>query len=307
MRCLNHSRATKIGVRMWKRKELCSNGVPCLSRMRKLIRPSSAVSISSFRRAKLTRAAFTTERSLAIEPSSRTKPWSRTRTASSAMTLSVVATRHSSVSGVHVGTSGWSYPSWKPGFYPAGTDSKEFLGYYAQRFSTVELNTTGYRLPAEEQFARWAEQTPAGFTFAPKLAGNRPRMLAEFGPRVRALGDRLGPIRVQLISARDEGMIELILGSLDPDLQLAFDLAHPSWGGIEPRLAAAGAVRVNDLEHEAPFRYVRFRDPPYDDEQIQEWAEKIRAVREPVFAYFRHEDEPTAPRYAERLLELLAQ
>src|SRR6184192_2846503 len=82
----------------------------------------------------------------------------------------------------------------------------------AERFSTVELNTTGYRLPGEAQFERWAEQTPPGFRFAPKLAGNRPRLLAEFAPRVRALGDRLGPTRVQLISSRDEGMIELVLG-----------------------------------------------------------------------------------------------
>src|SRR2546423_14156212 len=91
------------------------------------------------------------------------------------MTLSVVATGQSSLAGVHVGTSGWSYPSWKPDFYPAGTDAKEFLSFYAQRFSTVELNTTGYRLPAEEQFRRWAGQTPAGFRFAPQLAGNPPR------------------------------------------------------------------------------------------------------------------------------------
>ena len=210
-----------------------------------------------------------------------------------------------SLAGVHVGTSGWSYPSWKPGFYPAGTDSKEFLRHYAERFSTVELNTTGYRLPAEEQFRRWAEQTPPGFRFAPKLSGNRPRQLAEFGPRVRLLGDRLGPIRVQLISTRDEGMIELILGSLDPDSLVAFDLEHASWDGIEPRLAEAGAVRVNDLEHEAPFRYVRFRDPPYSEGDLEEWAARLRGVAEPAFVYFRHEDEPTAPRYAERLLELL--
>jgi uncharacterized protein YecE (DUF72 family) len=226
--------------------------------------------------------------------------------ASSAITLSVVVTGDSSLAGVHVGTSGWSYPSWKPAFYPAGTGSKEFLRVYAERFSTVELNTTGYRLPGEEQFARWAELTPAGFTFAPKLAGNRPRLLAEFG-RVRALRDRLGPIRVQLISARDEGMIELILGSLDPEFQLAFDLAHPSWDGIEPRLAEAGAVRVNDLDHVAPFRYVRFRDPPYDDEALREWADRLRTVDVPLYAYFRHEDEPTAPAYALRLLDLLGQ
>jgi uncharacterized protein YecE (DUF72 family) len=223
------------------------------------------------------------------------------------MTLSVVATGKSSLAGVHVGTSGWSYPSWKPGFYPAGTDSKEFLAHYARRFSTVELNTTGYRLPAEEQFRRWAETTPPGFRFAPKLAGNRPNIVAEFGSRVRLLGDRLGPVRVQLINARDEGMLELMLGSLDPEMLVAFDLEHPSWEGIEPRLAAAGAVRVNDLDHEAPFRYLRFRDPPYSDDELQRWAERLRDVEEPVFAYFRHEDEPTAPAYAERLLELLAQ
>jgi uncharacterized protein YecE (DUF72 family) len=221
------------------------------------------------------------------------------------MTLSVVAT-NSSLAGVQVGTSGWSYPTWKPGFYPAGTDSREFLRFYAEHFSTVELNTTGYRLPGEEQFRRWAEQTPPGFSFAPKLAGNRPWLLADFGARVGQLGNRLGPVRVQLISTRDEGMIELILGSLDPELKVAFDLDHPSWDGIEARLAEAGSVRVNDLEHDAPFRYVRFRDPPYSDDELRERADRLRGVREPVFAYFRHEEEPTAPAYAQRLLELLA-
>ncbi len=220
------------------------------------------------------------------------------------MSSGVTAT-DSSLAGLHVGTSGWSYPSWKPGFYPAGTDAKEFLGFYADRFSTVELNTTGYRVPAPEQFRRWAGQTPEGFRFAPKLAGNRPRVLQEFAERVGGLGDRLGPVRVQLKTQRDEGMVELILGSLDPGVRLAFDLEHPSWDGIEPRLAAAGAVRVNDLEHDAPFRYVRFREPPYSDEELKQWADRLRAIDEPVFAYFRHEDEPTAPAYAQRLVELV--
>ena len=206
----------------------------------------------------------------------------------------------------YVGVSGWSYPSWKPAFYPAGTDSRDFLRFYAERFRTVELNTTGYRLPAEEQFRRWADQAPHGFEFAPKLPGNRPRMVAEFSDRVRMLGDRLGPVRVQLINARDEGMLELLLGSLDPELRLAFDLEHPSWDGIEPRLAEAGAVRVNDLEHAAPFRYVRFREPPYSEDDLRTWADRLRGIDVPLYAYFRHEEEPTAPRYAQRLLELLS-
>jgi uncharacterized protein YecE (DUF72 family) len=211
-----------------------------------------------------------------------------------------------SVPPLSVGTSGWAYPSWKPGFYPAGTHSSDFLRFYAKRFPTVELNTTGYRLPAEEHFDRWAEQTPEGFTFAPKLPAHRPQLVAEFSDRVRRLGDRLGPVRISVKSARDEGMIELLLGSLDPSLRLAFDLEHPSWDGIEPRLAEAGAVRVNDLESPAVFGYVRLREPPYADDELRAWAERLRRVTVPTFVYLRHEEEPTAPRYAERLRELIA-
>jgi uncharacterized protein YecE (DUF72 family) len=206
---------------------------------------------------------------------------------------------------IRVGTSGWSYPSWRPGFYPAGADPSTVLGYYAERFPTVELNTTGYRLPAEDQFHRWAEQVPDGFEFAPKLPGNRLRGLDMFAERMRALGTRLGPIRVSLKSARDEGVLALLLGSLDPTLRIAFDLEHPSWHGVEPQLAEAGAVRVNDLDQPAPFRYLRLREPPYDDAALAELATRLGSVDEPVYVYFRHEDEPTAPAYAQRLCELL--
>lgn len=122
---------------------------------------------------------------------------------------------------------------------------------------------------------------------------------------MHALGDRLGPVRVSLTSARDEGLLELLLGSLDPGLRLAFDLAHSSWDGVEPRLAGAGAVRVNDLDGPAPFRYLRLREPPYDEDALETLAAQIRASAVPVYVYFRHEDEPTAPAYAERLLALL--
>jgi len=101
-------------------------------------------------------------------------------------------------------------------------------------------------------------------------------------------------------SARDEGALELLLGSLDPSLRLAFDLEHPSWDGVEPRLAEAGAVRVNDFDHPAPFRYLRRREPP-----DEEFAARVRACTEPVYVYFRHDDEPDAPKHALRLMELL--
>jgi uncharacterized protein YecE (DUF72 family) len=132
------------------------------------------------------------------------------------------------------------------------------------------------------------------------LPGDRLRGLDDFESRVRGLGDRLGPIRISLKKARDEGALELLLGSLDPALRIAVDLEHSSWDGIEPRLAEAGAVRVNDLDHPAPFRYLRRREPP-----DAAFAARVAAVREPVYVYFRHEDEPTAPAYASGVLELL--
>ena len=211
-----------------------------------------------------------------------------------------------SVEGAYVGTSGWSYPSWKPGFYPAELKPTEFLGHYARALRTVELNTTGYRLPAEGQFERWAEQTPEGFRFAPKLVAYRTSQVATFEERVTRLGDRLGPIRVLVGAKRDEGFLTLLLGSLDPSLRLAFDFRHESWEDVE---LPPNAVRVDDLEASAGFRYLRFRDPPYSEAELRDSAKRIapllaRGVE--VFAYFRHEDEPTAPTYAERLTECLA-
>ncbi len=197
-----------------------------------------------------------------------------------------------------VGTSGWSYPSWRPGFYPAGVANEDFLAFYADRFPTVELNTTGYRLPSEEQFTRWAAQVPDGFTFAPKLPQRSLRSLGTFEERVRRLGDRLGPVRVSVESPRDDGLLALLLGSTD--LRLALDLHDPSWDGVDVR----PAVRVDDWDADAPFRYIRFREPPYAPADLEAPARRIAALLGDgieVFVYFRHEDEPTAPAYAEAL------
>jgi uncharacterized protein YecE (DUF72 family) len=206
-----------------------------------------------------------------------------------------------------VGTSGWSYPTWRPDFYPAGTKPEDFLRYYAEHFPTVELNTTGYRLPREELFERWAEQTPPGFRFAPKMNAYRNLNVATFEERVRLLGARLGPIRVVITWARDEGLLELALGSFDPAIRLAFDFRHESWDGIESQLPP-NAVRVGSLEGSAPFRYIRLREPPYEDAELVQWAGRLRPLLEQgkdVYCYLRHEDEPTAIGYAMRLIELL--
>ena len=212
-----------------------------------------------------------------------------------------MATGQRTLARVSVGTSGWSYPTWRPGFYPAGLDPSGFLAYYAERFRTVELNTTGYRMPGAEQFRKWAAQAPDGFEFAPKLPGHRPAMFEAFDAGARALGNRLGPVRVSLKSVRDDGALELVLGSLGDGLRVAFDLEHSSWDGIEERLGSLGAVRVGDLDHPAPFRYLRRREAP-----DAEFAARIRACAEPVYVYFRHDDVPDAPAHAAQLIEMLS-
>jgi len=84
------------------------------------------------------------------------------------------------VSRLFVGASGWSYPSWKPGFYPGAAQPADFLRIYSERLPAVELNSTGYRLPSEEQFGRWAAQVPPGFRCAVKLPFQALRRLDAF-------------------------------------------------------------------------------------------------------------------------------
>src|SRR3954468_7109113 len=175
--------------------------------------------------------------------------------------------------GLYVGTSGFSYPTWKPEFYPPKTPQKEFLRAYAERLPSVELNATFYQLPSEERLRAWAEQTPPDFRFAVKMNRRATHfgdvsIVGTFCERVRALGDRLGPILVQLppTRPRDEGWLELMLESLDPELRDAFEFRDQSRAGV------GGVQVVNALEGDASFRYLRLRDPPYDEAALRGWA-----------------------------------
>jgi len=201
---------------------------------------------------------------------------------------------------IRIGTSGWSYPSWRPGFYPDGLQPAEFLRFYAERFGTVELNSTGYRLPSADQFRRWAEAVPNGFEFSVKFALTRLDRVTTFLERVLALDDRLGPVRVVYEGPFDGGTLSFVQGSTPDEVKLAWDFRHESWGDVD------GIVRVNDPNAE-PFRYLRLREPPYDETALAGWAERLRPLLEDgkrLYVYFKHEDEPTAPQYAKRLLEL---
>jgi uncharacterized protein YecE (DUF72 family) len=220
----------------------------------------------------------------------------------------MIATR-ASVTGAHVGTSGFSYPSWRGGFYPEKARPADFLELYSTRLPSVELNTTFYQLPAEEQLRSWAERTPPDFRFAVKMSRRithvgRLELIPTFCESVRLLGERLGPVLVQFppTRPRDDGLLRLLLDTLDPELEYAFEFRHESWAGAEV------PVHVNSFEGEATFRYFRLREPPYDDASLEGWADRFRPLLKDgtrIYCYFKHEDEPTAPLYAERLLELL--
>ena len=107
----------------------------------------------------------------------------------------------------HVGTMGWSYEDWAGAFYPEGTPAREYIRLYAQTFDTVEIDSTFYGTPRENQVRQWAQITPDGFTFCPKV----PRVithdmrlrdvgepLAEFARVMRLLGAKLGPVLLQM-------------------------------------------------------------------------------------------------------------
>jgi hypothetical protein len=196
---------------------------------------------------------------------------------------------------VKIGTSGWSYPSWRPGFYPEGMQQSAFLGFYARHFETVELNSTGYRLPSADQFRRWAEAVPDGFEFCVKFSLTRLDRVTTFLERALALGDRLGPVRVVYEGPRDDGTLSFVQGSVPEDVRLAWDFRDASWAGV------GGVVAVNDPAAE-PFRYLRLREPPYSDDELREVA---ASLRDPAYVFVRHEDEPTAPVFAERLRSFL--
>jgi uncharacterized protein YecE (DUF72 family) len=211
------------------------------------------------------------------------------------------------------GTSGFSYPTWRGGFYPERARASDLLRLYGERLPSVELNNPFYQLPSEEQLQRWAASTPPGFRFAIKMS----RRITHFGrfgdigtfcERVHALGDRRGPVLIQFppTRPRDDGLLRFVLDSLDPELDYAFEFRHDSWD-VADVLAEAGVALVGSLEGATRFRYLRLREPPYDDAALRGWAARLEPLLADgidVYAYFKHEDEPSAPLYAERLLAL---
>jgi uncharacterized protein YecE (DUF72 family) len=227
------------------------------------------------------------------------------------------------------GTSGWQYKEWKGSFYPDDIATDAMLAWYAERFATVEVNNTFYRMPKESVLRGWAEQVPDGFTFVLKASQRithharlKDTALEPLGYLLRAsavLGNRLGPILFQLPPNLkcDPPRLAAFLEHMPAGTRGAFEFRHPSWVCDE----VLDLLRARDLalcvasteDDETPFHatasygYLRLRKEAYDAGELDDWAARIRAQRwAETFVFFKHEDEGTGPRLAARFMEICA-
>jgi uncharacterized protein YecE (DUF72 family) len=228
-----------------------------------------------------------------------------------------------------VGTSGWSYTSWRPKFYPEGTKSKDFLRHYATRLATIEINYTFNHLPTEKNIAEWTAATSEDFIFALKASQQitHRKQLREpaetlpiFFERARPLGDRLGPILFQTPPwvKRDDDRLAMFLAALPRDVRCALEVRDPSWYAPEvydllrtanvPLVHAEGEKvpsPVETLGETADFSYTRLRARDgYTDDAVDAWAARMRALLDAgkdVYVYFRHDEDGSNALSAERL------
>jgi uncharacterized protein YecE (DUF72 family) len=142
---------------------------------------------------------------------------------------------------IYLGTQGWSYKDWVGPFYPAGTTSREYLSNYAQVFDAVELDTTFYGIPGRDRVQAWRRSTPDGFRFAAKVPRsithdarlvNAQREMMEFLETMQELGDKLGPVLVQLppdFTGDERPALTRFLGELQAGFSYAVEFRHRSW------------------------------------------------------------------------------
>jgi uncharacterized protein YecE (DUF72 family) len=229
---------------------------------------------------------------------------------------------------LYAGTSGFAYPAWKPGFYPATVPAAKFLAYYATRLNCVEINYTFRRMPAATTLQTWVDLTPEGFSFVVKAhqqithfrrlkdAGEpAAAFLAALEP-LRAAG-RLGPVLFQLPPNLkvDLERLEAFLEPLPSDTRYAFEFRDASWfvddvyallgeHGASLCVAESDKLQVPDVIT-AGFVYYRLRKPEYGDADIDGVVSRSRQVLadgRDVYVLFKHEDDPTGALYAERVL-----
>lgn len=233
------------------------------------------------------------------------------------------------------GTSGWHYNHWIGPFYPPGLPKSHWLDYYSRGFSTVEVNNTFYRLPAEKAFEQWKSQSPEGFTFALKVSRlithmkkmrNVEAQLQNFISRARLLKSKLGPLLFQTPPSmlRNDELLKAFLSLLPGDLKYAFEFRHVSWHSPEMydilRRFNAGLC-VFDMpgfttprEVTSDFCYLRFHGPDslygssYSENALRSWADWLHSLPGEVkycYIYFNNDASAYAVYNAKKLSNLL--
>jgi len=235
-----------------------------------------------------------------------------------------------------IGTSGWTYPSWRGTFYPEDLPSRRYLEFYAHEFPTAEVNYSFYHLPKPETYAKWAAQVPEGFVFSVKASRlithtKRLKDVKEpwetFVGNARSLGAHLGPILLQFPPSfrcnQDRLTAFLKIAGLSR-VQLVFEFRHESWFVEEVyRLLSRhnAALCIADSPDyprrdvlTAEFTYLRFHGRThlfasrYSAAELAEEARKIRRYLRDgidVYAYFNNDALGHAVENARMLRRLL--
>jgi uncharacterized protein YecE (DUF72 family) len=217
---------------------------------------------------------------------------------------------------ISIGTSGWVYRDWNGRVYPRGLPQADQLCWYAERFSTVEVNASFYRLPKAETVERWRDQTPDGFEFSLKMSRyvthiRRLRDAEEgvdrFWTIATRLGAKLGPVLIQLPPTlpADEALLTAFLDTLPGAMRPAFEFRHRSWDtdAIRDRLDRAGAAWVLadrpgarvPLWVTGGWSYVRFHQgrrssAGYPRTKLRRWADRLAELPvDPVYGYFNND------------------
>jgi uncharacterized protein YecE (DUF72 family) len=227
------------------------------------------------------------------------------------------------------GTSGWAYPSWKPGFYPEKLAQTKFLSYYSTQLNSVEVNFTFRQLLKETTVQKWLNETPDHFRFGVKAHQvithiKRLKATDEFVKRfVGTLeplerAGKLGPVLFQLPPnlKADIELLRNFLPAVPRGVRMAFEFRHPSWFSDETYdvLKSCNAAlcvaeteeRVTPDVNTAGFAYYRYRKPEYSAEErramVATIGQNLQQERD-VYAYFKHEETPQGALYALEVLK----
>ncbi len=233
---------------------------------------------------------------------------------------------------IWIGTSGWQYRDWRRRFYPRDLAQRDWLPFFSERFATVEVNNSFYRLPEADTFVAWRDRSAAGFRFAVKASRyitHVRRLRDAAGPvrtfmeRARRLGDKLGPVLYQLPPnfPADPDRLAAFLEGLPRDPPAAFEFRHPSWDdtGVRGLLDAHDCAWV--LADRPGWRYrevvtggwayVRFHQgrrtaPGYARRKLATWAGRLADLpARDVYVYFNNDTGGAALRDGATLTELL--